>query len=187
MINFRKATKNDSLFIAKTMMLAMDKIIYNFIGDENYNEALSFLEELIQLENNQYSYENTVIVEYDSALAGSTTFYDGALLHELRQPVMSLLYQKYNRKLSLEDETQKGEIYIDTIAVLNEFQGKGIGSKILDYLIEEISIKKHKTLGLLVDFDNPNAQKLYEKKGFEVVGEKRLANKMHKHMQIKPL
>ncbi|WP_333663380.1 GNAT family N-acetyltransferase [Chishuiella changwenlii] len=186
MTNFRKATKEDYPFIAKTMMLAMDKIVYEFIGENNYEEAIRFLEELIQAEDNQYSYQNTVIVEYDNKPAGSTTFYDGAYLDQLRQPVLDLLKQKYNREINPENETQAGEVYIDTIAVLNEFQGKGIGSKILDYLIEEITVNQHKNLGLLVDYKNPNAQKLYENKGFVVVGEKVLMNEQHKHMQIKP-
>lgn len=186
MIHFRKASKEDYPFIAKTMMLAMDKIIYEFIGENNYEKAIHFLQELIQLENNQYSYQNTVIIEYDYEMAASATFYDGAFLHQLRQPVLDILKQKYNRKISPQDETQNGEIYIDTIAVLQEFQGKGIGSKILDYLIEEIAVKQNKTLGLLVDYSNPSAEKLYTKKGFIVVGEKTLMNDHHKHMQLIP-
>ena len=56
----------------------------------------------------------------------------------------------------------------------------------MDYLIKEISIKQNNVLGLLVDFDNPNAKKLYEKKGFTVVGEKMLMNENHEHMQYHP-
>ena len=51
------------------------------------------------------------------------------------------------------------------------------------FLIEEIAIKQNQTLGLLVDFDNPSAKKLYEKKGFVVVGEKTLMSEHHEHMQ----
>ena len=90
---------------------------------------------------------------------------------------------EYNKTINPQDETQAGEIYIDTIAVSPDFQGKGIGSKILDFLIEEIAIKQNQTLGLLVDFDNPSAKKLYEKKGFVVVGEKTLMSEHHEHMQ----
>ena len=53
-------------------------------------------------------------------------------------------------------------------------------------LIEEIAIKQNNVLGLLVDFENPNAKKLYEKKGFTVVGEKMLMNENHEHMQYHP-
>ena len=93
----------------------------------------------------------------------------------------------YKQDIHPQDETQEGEIYIDTIAVSENFRGKGIGTEILDYLIEELANKQNKTLGLLVDFTNPNAKKLYERKGFKVVGEKMLMNENHEHMQYKTL
>ena len=49
-------------------------------------------------------------------------------------------------------------------------------------MIEEIAIKQNNVLGLLVDFDNPNAKKVYERKGFKVVGEKMLMNENHENM-----
>ena len=168
------------------MMLAMDKIVFDFIGSDDEEKAVSFLEYFVQQENNQYSYQNTIVVEYDNQIAGTTTFYDGGNLVELRKPVIEYLKTTYNQNILLQDETESGEIYIDTIAVSPDFQGKGIGTKILDYLIDEISHKKNQTLGLLVDFDNPNAKKLYEKKGFVVVGEKTLMSKNHEHMQYIP-
>lgn len=186
MLNFREATKEDATSIAKLMMLAMDKIVYDFIGKTDYKEGVLFLKKLIEQENNQYSYQNTIVVEYDNLFAGTTTFYDGAKLEELRKPVLELLKKDYNQIIQPQDETQAGEIYIDTIAVSENFRGKGIGSKILDYLIEEIGQKQNNTLGLLVDFTNPNAKKLYERKGFVVVGEKMLMNENHEHMQYKP-
>ncbi|HCC95161.1 MAG TPA: GNAT family N-acetyltransferase [Flavobacteriaceae bacterium] len=186
MLNFREATKTDALSIAKLMMLAMDKIVYDFIGKTDYEEGVNFLKKLIEQEENQYSYQNTVVVEYDNQFAGTTTFYDGGKLEELRKPVLELLKNDYNQIIHPQDETQAGEIYIDTIAVSEDFRGKGIGSKILDYLIDEIGNKQGKILGLLVDFTNPNAKKLYERKGFEVVGEKMLMSENHEHMQYKP-
>ncbi|MFV0143547.1 MULTISPECIES: GNAT family N-acetyltransferase [Empedobacter] len=186
MLNFREATKTDALSIAKLMMLAMNKIVYDFIGKTDYEEGVNFLKKLIEQEENQYSYQNTVVVEYDKQFAGTTTFYDGGKFEELRKPVLELLKNDYNQIIHPQDETQAGEIYIDTIAVSEDFRGKGIGSKILDYLIDEIGNKQGKTLGLLVDFTNPNAKKLYERKGFEVVGEKMLMNENHEHMQYKP-
>ena len=185
MLNFRQANKNDASSISKIMMLAMDGIVYDFIGSKNYDKGVLFLENLISQENNQYSYQNTIVVEYNNEFAGTTTFYDGAKLDELRKPVLEVLQSSYNQTIHPQEETQAGEIYIDTIAVSPNFQGKGIGSSILDYLIDEIGINQNKTLGLLVDFDNPKAKKLYEKKGFVVVGEKSLMSKNHEHMQYK--
>lgn len=185
MLNFREAKKEDATSIAELMMLAMDKIVYDFIGRNDYNEGILFLKKLIEEKDNQYSYQNTIVVEYDNQLAGTTTFYDGGKLHELRKPVLELLKKDYKQEIDPQDETQAGEIYIDTIAVSENFRGKGIGTEILDYLIEELVNKKKLTIGLLVDFSNPSAKKLYERKGFVVIGEKMLMNENHEHMQYK--
>lgn len=185
MITLRKARKEDALTIAKLAMLAMADIVYEFIGEKNEDKAISFLTELAEMENNQYSFENVTIFEYENILAGFCITYDGANLVTLRKPVLDLLQKKYNQKINPQDETEAGEIYIDCIATFPEFRGKGIGNFILDHLIEEIGNKHNKTLGLLVDFTNPRAQKLYESKGFKVVGEKTLMKENHFHMQIK--
>ncbi|WP_313377112.1 N-acetyltransferase [Chishuiella sp.] len=186
MENIRQATKKDAKQIAEIMILAMDEIIYSFIGEENLDEGISFLEELIKQESNQYSYTNTIVVEIDQKIVGSCTFYDGNDLNKLRLPVLQLIKSRYNRTISPENETEQGEIYIDTIAISKASQGKGLGSKLLDYLVEEIGTKQHKTLGLLVDVRKPAAKKLYERKGFTVVGKKSLTAIEHEHMQRIP-
>lgn len=186
MENIRQATQEDSKQIAEIMILAIDEIIYSFIGEEDLEKSISFLEQLIKQKNNQYSYTNTIVVEIDNKIVGTSTYYDGDDLYKLRLPVLQLLKSKYNRKINPEDETGKGEIYIDTIAISQDYQGKGLGSKILDYLIEEIVHKEKKTLGLLVDLRKPSAKKLYERKGFKVVGKKSLTDIEHEHMQKIP-
>lgn len=40
MLNFREATKEDAASIAKLMMLAMDKIVFDFIGKTDYEEGI---------------------------------------------------------------------------------------------------------------------------------------------------
>lgn len=80
-------------------------------------------------------------------------------LEALRKPIFDYIKEKYNRVLPLENETQEGEIYIDTIAVLPEAQGKGIGKKLLQYAIETFVEQQGETLGLLVDKENPSAKK----------------------------
>ena len=185
MHNIRKATKNDSSIIAELMLFAMRDITHEFIGAKDDDKAKEFLKELIELENNQYSFQNTWILEKDNKIAGSFTLYDGGQLKDLRQPVLDLLSEKYNQTIHPQDETEEGEIYIDTIAVFPEYRGQGLGNIILDYIIDEIAIKQNKTVGLLVDFTNPKAKKLYESKGFRVVGEKQLMSENHEHMQYK--
>ena len=185
MYTIRKATPNDSTIIAELMLYAMQDIIFEFIGKEDKNEAIIFLKDLISQKNNQYSFENTYVLIYNNLIVGSFTLYDGGKLEELRNPVLKSLSDKYNQNIQPQNETEQGELYIDTIAVFPEYRGKGFGNIILDYIIDEFAIKQNHTLGLLVDFTNPKAKKLYESKGFKVVGKKQLMSEYHEHMQYK--
>lgn len=181
----RRAKPEEFKIIASHILLAMDEIIYCIIGEHSAEKATQLLEKLIQEKDNQYSYENCWIAETEKEIVGSALVYDGAKLHQLRKAVAEEIKLMFNRDLNLEDETQVGEYYIDCVGVSPNQQGKGVGSKIFQFLINEYAENRNETLGLLVDKDNPNAKKLYLKLGFEIVGEKTLAGKSMDHLQFK--
>jgi len=181
----RKATDEDSNIIASLIMLAMDDIIYSFIGEVSYEKAFHFLNRLIREKSNQYSYENCWVAEAENQLVAAAIVYDGARLKELRNPVAILLREIFNRDFNPEDETQEGEYYIDCVGVDSNYQGKGIGSQVFQFIINEFVLQQNKTLGLLVDKKNPKAKQLYLKLGFEVVGEKKLVGNEMEHLQYK--
>jgi ribosomal protein S18 acetylase RimI-like enzyme len=182
----RKAHKKDSLEIAQLMLLAMEDVVYAFLGSNDLQQASDFMHQLVRQENNQYSFENTWVAEEDNQLIGSITVYDGAKLQQLREPVLSLLSRNYKRNVSPEDETEPGEFYIDTIAVHREHQGKGLGTKLLKFVIDRIVHQERGRLGLLVDIKNPKAKSLYLQLGFKEVGRKQLMGHSYEHLQINP-
>ncbi|OYD46461.1 GNAT family N-acetyltransferase [Sphingobacterium cellulitidis] len=181
----RRGLKEDSEQIAEYLLLAMEEIAYRFIGKQDKQLALEFLTDLVKEEGNQYSYNHNWVIEENGTVVATALVYDGANLYELRKPVADLVENKYQRSFTPEDETQAGEFYIDCIAVNPNQQGKGLGSIIIKYLIDEYILKKKAVLGLLVDEDNPKAKKLYERLGFKVVGMKSLMGKNLEHMQLK--
>ena len=181
----RKAKAEDAKFIADYIMLAMEDIVYKFIGEDSYQKAIDFLNSLIKEKGNQYSYENCWVAETDNDIVAAALVYDGAKLRELRQPVAKTIQAMFHRDFHPEDETQEGEYYIDCVGVNPNQQGKGIGSKVFQFLINEYVHQSGKTLGLLVDKDNPKAKQLYLKLGFEVVAEKTLVGKEMEHLQYR--
>jgi len=84
----------------------------------------------------------------------------------------------------IEHETTADEVYIDTVSVDTDQQGRGIGRQLLAAAIENAKLSNHKRIGLLVDFNNPGAKKLYSKLGFESVGKKQLGNCKYEHLQL---
>lgn len=187
MLTFRPAEAHDAAKIAPIMLLAMEDIVYYFIGERNLQKAVDVLTYFIAQEGNQYSYTNILVAEEDQEILGQLCLYDGGQLEQLRQPILNHLKEVYQVEVpSAEYETQAGEIYIDTIAVSANAQGKGIGKQLLQFAIDKFVHNQGKTLGLLVDKDNPAAKKLYLNIGFKIVNELQIFKKEMEHLQLAP-
>lgn len=182
----RKAEPQDSAGIATLLLLAMEEIVYEFLGEKDKQAAFDFMYRMVSTENNQYSYQNAYTLHIDGKMVAAVNLYNGALLEELRKPVAEYMQAHASVPFAPEDETQAGEHYIDSIGVHPEWQGKGMGGQLLRYLIAEYVEKQGLTLGLLVEKTNPAARRLYEKVGFRKTGEKVLAGKTMDHLQIRP-
>ena len=66
-----------------------------------------------------------------------------------------------------------GEVYITNVAVLPEFRRKGIGKAIVEHLVSEMKAEGADFVTLEVRKSNSNAISLYEKCGFQKVGERK--------------
>ena len=163
-LNIRKATKDDAPLIAKVVAMAIgEEGSKHYCGDNHQ----SVLEEIARLENSQYSYKNTIVAEVDGMPVGAAVAYDGADLYKLRDVTLKHIFDRTGKMHNIEDETDATEVYLDSIAVLPEYRGLGIGKRLL-LALKEIASKEHgKNLGLLVDFENPDAERLYKSVGFE--------------------
>jgi len=73
--------------------------------------------------------------------------------------------------------TENGDLFINEISILKEYQNKGLGRKILEEQLKENHQKGIRTI-LQVFKDNP-AKNLYERLGFEIYGE----NETHYQME----
>jgi ribosomal protein S18 acetylase RimI-like enzyme len=180
----RKAHISDAEFVAECLLLAMENIVYAFIGICDRDKALEFMQYFAGRPNNQYSYENCWVAIEKGRIVAVVNIYNGADLQKLRTPVLDYIEKQYNRKLVPEDETQAGEYYIDTLGVFPEYQGKGVGTILLNFLKNEYAEKRSEMLGLLVDENNPLAKKLYLKLGFKLVDKKTLMGKKMEHLQF---
>ena len=182
----RKATKQDSHIISEHLFLAMEDILYKFIGIKYTLKTKEFLRHFVEKENNQYSFQNCFVAEGENEILGSINIYDGADLELLRAPIAEYIKKHFNIDFNPEKETQQGEYYINSFGVNPDQQGKGIGTKILQHIIKIYTVENQYTLGLLLDEGNPSAEKLYLKLGFEFAGRKELVGKKMKHLQKKP-
>lgn len=182
--NIRPALPEDFKNVAPLIVQAMEDLACTFANTDTPEKAYPLFEHFFQKKANQYSFEHTLVYVKDGEIVGSITFYDGKLLPQYRAPFLQHIAKSYKvTDILIDDETNPGEVYIDTLSVAAQHQGKGIGKKLLAAAIKQAKAEGHEKIGLLVDFKNPNAKKLYVSLGFESVGKKRLGNSVYEHLQ----
>ena len=163
-LNIRKATKDDVFLIAKVVAMAIGEESAVLYGGDNY---MSVFEEIARLEDSQYSYRNAFVAELDGDAVGAVVAYDGAELYSLRKATLDVISKHTGREMQIADETDASEFYLDSLAVLPEYRGRGVGAKLIHAVKENAFNEYNKNLGLLVDFENPDAERLYQSVGFE--------------------
>jgi ribosomal protein S18 acetylase RimI-like enzyme len=60
--------------------------------------------------------------------------------------------------------------YLQSVCVAPQWRGKGIGSELMDY-VEKRILSENPNVFICVSSFNERVQKLYERRGYEVVGE----------------
>jgi len=182
--NIRPALSEDFKKVAPLIVQAMEDLACTFANTDTPEKAYPLFEHFFQKKANQYSFEHTLVYVEDAEIVGSITFYDGKLLPQYREPFLKHIAETYRvTDLEIDDETNPGEVYIDTLSVAPQQQGKGIGKKLLAAAIKQAKTEGHEKIGILVDFKNPNAKKLYVSLGFKRIGAKKLGSSVYEHLQ----
>lgn len=159
------------------------------IGDETALRAycgadyMTVLTAIATAEATQYSWQYGLVAEVDGVMAGAIVGYDGGCLEALRTGTFVVLREHIGRVPTIADETEAGEYYLDSIGVLPEFRGMGVGRALIAAFCDKAFTEGHERVGLIVDFDNPDAEKLYRSLGFERVGERLFFGHQMRHLQ----
>lgn len=184
-ILIRVAKREDSPYIAKAILIALGMDLDNLERESIWGDKSFILfQNLAEREDSQYSYKNTLICEIGKSVAGVLVAYDGAKLIQLREALYDEIYKMGLREpIGLTDETEPGEFYIDSLAVFDEYRGRGIATRLIEAAkVKALSLNIEK-LGLLVDKENPNAAKLYAKLDFKYIEDKLFLGHKMEHMQ----
>ena len=177
-ISIEKASPEDSDFIAQTVMGALGKeLCMSLAGENNSLEAVHRLfARLGANPKSQYSFNNTYIARTECGEnVGAIIAYDGARLRKLRSEFIDAANEILDWHISeadmLEwgDETGPDQIYIDSLFVLPDYRGRGVGLRLIKHVMA-CPVYPDKPFGLLVEKENDKARRLYEKCGFEPVG-----------------
>lgn len=164
----RNARPEDAAQAVPLLFQAMHAIACQLAGTTDNAVLQPLFEYFFRQPGNQYSYKNTQVFEDEKGLGGIIVGYDGGMLEQLRQPVLSYISARFGHQYLPGDETGPGEYYLDSIAVAPASQGKGIGRQLIYAAEDRARAEGHQRTGLLVSDENPDAQRLYERLGYAV-------------------
>ncbi|MDO5447498.1 MAG: C-GCAxxG-C-C family (seleno)protein [Prevotellaceae bacterium] len=121
-----------------------------------------------QREDTLYSWKNALMAEDDGKVVGCVIFYDGTEYEERRRNTYKLLKDFMIGDILTQDaETQAGEYYIDSLAVVEEERHKGIGTLLLKSAIDHAKQTEIPAITLACDPENNSAKALYLSLGFK--------------------
>ena len=185
MIEIKAAKKDQSASIARLIMMAMtDDCCLHFCGvGYGLDDFYRMMTSLVEREDSQYSYKNTLVAMDDEKVVGVAVSYDGARLYELRQAFIEAAKEQIGKDHSgMDDETQAGELYLDSLAILSEYRRQGIARKLLRATKEKADQMGLPCLGLLVDKGNPAGEFLYSSVGFRYSNDSNWGGHPMKHL-----
>lgn len=184
-VNIVNARAEEASIIAKMIMEAMNHECCKWFAGSHHSlqDFHRLMKRLVEQEDSQYSYRNTLVAKTkDNTIVGICVSYEGSKLHELRRAFIEGAKQSFGIDHSdMPDETQSGELYIDSLCTDKNCRGRGIASKLLLATIEKGRML-HLPTGLLVDKGNPKAEKLYSRLGFQYVDDNEWGGHPMRHL-----
>lgn len=165
-VTIRDARPPDAPFLAKSIMAGM----HFFDFETDIPEEKDIYQRLVESEGREewlYSYKNTRVAEVDGDIAGALLSYPGDIYRDLRHKTFTELWPDLIRMEAESDqETDPGEYYLDSLAVLPAFRHRGIGRALLLDGIQKGIDLGYRQIALVADSDMPHLVRLYKSIGF---------------------
>lgn len=187
MVEIKDARKEQSADIARLIMMAMtDDCCLHFCGvGYGLGDFRAMMTTLVEREDSQYSYLNTLVAMDGERLVGIAVSYDGGRLHELRQAFIQAAKARIGKDhTGMDDETQAGELYLDSLAVEPDYRRRGIARLLLAATKRKADQMGMPCVGLLVDKGNPAGERLYASAGFQYANDSRWGGHPMKHLVL---
>ncbi|MFA5720650.1 MAG: GNAT family N-acetyltransferase [Aliarcobacter sp.] len=162
----KKANKQNIENISKLIYDAIHEVANSLTGENEEHKILKTLENYIQMDVCRLSYNNIYTYEIDNKNVAILLAYNSNDIEKLDKPMIEHLKTKNIFLESFDKECFEDEFYIDTVSVLEDYQGQGIAKELFAFAQQKAKEQGFKKLSLLVDLENKKAKALYEKLGF---------------------
>lgn len=181
MIRLRQAQISDAEFAAPLIQDTIGSIGLELTGMTTDAEAAQVIALFFRERGNRLSFTHTIIAEDASGIRplGLALLYPGEWAQELDAPLREHL-RMLGKPDTIITEGRAGELYVDTLAVIEQARGQGIGAKLLQEAQQRAKAQGLK-LTLLAEERNP-AIRLYTRAGLQQIAEETLAG--HRYFRM---
>lgn len=184
----RPSTPTDAKAVVPLIDIVFEEMAIPQLQRLTKQDLYPIFEKAFLLPEYRYGYANTFV--HENAAGGV----DGILVgypHEQELKIDEPFLPFWpalglDQELFPDVETYAGEWYVDTLAVAPEAQGQGVGTALLTGIEAGLRKQGEALLSLNVDQENPGAERLYRRLGYEKTGELMIGTHRYNHM-VKPL
>ncbi|WP_049782652.1 GNAT family N-acetyltransferase [Maribacter sp. HTCC2170] len=152
---------------------------FDYVFKTNEYSALDYLKYAFQRPGGEFSFQNHYSVVVDDCVVGAGAIFTGNEMwgFTMSEALNIIKFYRFNglrimprglRIESLIKPPRKYEAAIGHLGIHESMRGKGLGTMLINELMLSNKIDKQKSFVLDVSIENPQAQRLYEKFGFEV-------------------
>lgn len=182
----RPIQATDRFAVAQLLTVIFEDMELTLLTKLSKTEITQMVVEAMADPTYRYHDARGILIEIDQEVAGVLFGYEAAdetVIDNAWETVTKRHQLTGDTRLFKDPEAFPNEWYIDSICVAEKFRGRGLGTQLLEALYQIAAEKGTETVGLCCDFSNTRARSLYERQGFEVVGEQVLSHHRYYHMQ----
>ncbi|PTJ35231.1 GNAT family N-acetyltransferase [Staphylococcus simulans] len=180
--------------------VAIGDMCYAMLGSQNDRLIEHYMQKMYRKNKNRFSYEHTLQATINDKVAGlmtcmpyrdlerslvSTVIQIALLKHIFVFPHILNYYQSILSLIRMQ-EGEDDEYHVSMLSVSSEFQRRGVGQALLEEAEHKAKAAGFNKISLTVNQINYKANALYQKLGYEKVGEAKASmitlNRMRKHL-----
>ncbi|MFJ7650095.1 GNAT family N-acetyltransferase [Lysinibacillus sp. NPDC097279] len=167
-IIIRQAQPQDAQSVVPLIIDAIGDIANRLTGEQTASKIEEELTVLFKREDNRHSYLNTFVAVEGEQILGTLVYYNGEQAIQMDANLVKWLEEKNAPSITIDKEAHEDEYYIDTVCVAPEARGKGIGTMLIQFAIEQTQERGFTKLSLNVETQKEDARRLYERMGFVI-------------------
>jgi len=178
-LEFLPAQPSDAKAASRMLFETFIKKATFLLGLGNDQRARKILETIFSIQGHRLSYEYTEIIVYQGQTIGVITSFPGKMLGRLERKLDVLLWKQYRLRgkfllflrgypLLFIKETSDDQYFLSHLAVKRKWRGKGAGSSALAHVEEMARRAGLLQVSLMVNIDNGDARRFYERHGYSI-------------------